>query len=320
MPRYLVTGSGGFVGKHFLDFLSTQENVSRIEVRGFDICLPKAASPPYPFVFQSEVLNLRDKERLEAAIVRYKPDYLIHLAAVSSVAASWENPADCISNNTQIFINVLEIVRLCCPQCRILAVGSSEVYDTEHRDNNSPPLTETALLYAANPYALGRQMQESITRFYAEQFGMDIVATRSFSHTGTGQGTQFAVPAFIQQLLEAKKNKKTVAELKTGNIDLIRDYTDVRDVVRAYELLLQKGKSGEIYNVCSGKRITLRKTIETASELLKVPLSLTIDPARLRPNEQNYIVGSPAKLQAATGWMPEYTLDQTLSAMIAACD
>ncbi|MDR0871834.1 MAG: GDP-mannose 4,6-dehydratase [Planctomycetaceae bacterium] len=316
MTKYLITGAGGFVGCLLLNHLGTR-NEPKIEVLALDVRSPRTAFPAFPFSFRFEAINLQDKERLETAVATFKPDMLIHLAAMSSVAASWEDPTGCISNNTQIILNVLETVRLYCPRCRILAVGSAEVYNTGGRDEHSPPLVETSPLHSVNPYALGRQAQELIVKFYVEQFGLDIVSTRSFSHTGPGQGGHFAVAAFVQQLLNAKNSGEKTAVLKTGNTDLVRDFSDARDVVRAYDLLLLKGKSGEFYNVCSGRGVSLRKIIETAAGLLDLQTVITVDPARLRPNDPNYIIGSPEKLRTQTGWTATYLLEQTLRDMLA---
>jgi GDP-4-dehydro-6-deoxy-D-mannose reductase len=308
MTRYLITGAAGFVGKFLIDALAAQDETA--EIFGVDLCTPKSLA----FPFQS--LNLQDKEVFFEIIESFQPENLIHLAAVSSVAASWQNPADCIANNTQILLNVLEAVRQKRPQCRILAVGSSEVYDTVNRNEQSPPLTENTPQRAENPYALGRKMQEEIVSFYRTHYELGIVSTRSFSHTGPGQAPRFAVPSFVEQLTAAKKKGLKKAVLQTGNVDLIRDFSDVRDVVQAYLLLLRKGTCGEFYNVCSGRGVSLRNIIETAAKMSELEAVIEIDPSKIRPSDPKFIVGSAAKLKADTGWQPKYTLEETLRDMM----
>ncbi len=300
--KCLITGAAGFVGSHLIEYLNSEET----ELLAIDRCAPCDVFP-----CRLEQIDLAHRHRFETLISEFRPDRLIHLAAASSVAESWRNPAGCISNNVGILLNLLESVRHRAPRCRILMIGSSEVYD----DSNEP-LAETDPLRATNPYAVGRIAQENLVRIYVECYNLDIVQTRSFSHTGPGQTPRFAVPSFVQQLCETGRRGETVARLRTGNVDLIRDFTDIRDVVRAYDLLLRRGRTGETYNVCSGKGVSLRQIIETAARLMNTEAVIEIDPTLIRPSDARYMVGNAAKLRCETGWSPRFSLEQTLGEMI----
>ncbi len=197
---------------------------------------------------------------LEDCIYNFHPEYLLHLASYSSVGFSWKNPALSFRNNVDIFLNLLEIIRKLVPSCRILSVGSSEEYGNV--TDEMIPLKEDYSLTPVSPYAVARVAQENLSKVYCTGFGLDIVMTRSFNHIGPGQRDIFVISSFAKQLVEHKKKNNNNIELITGNIQIIRDFLDVRDVVAAYYKLLESGKRGEVYNVCSGIGISLKEIID----------------------------------------------------------
>jgi GDP-4-dehydro-6-deoxy-D-mannose reductase len=314
--KYLITGIGGFVARHILCSLDIPEN-KNVEIIGIDRGIGGVGFETEHCVCRPVSAELTEAAVLESVITQFQPQRVIHLAAVSSVSQSWREPAKCLSDNLTILLNLLQAVKNAKDEnrsysCRILAVGSSEVYD----DGGEAALTETSPLKPQNPYAVSRSAQEELIRLYVENFGLDIVSTRSFLHIGRGQNERFAIASFVRQLLDAKREGKTDTVLRTGNVDLRRDISDVRDVVRAYFTLLEKGKAGEIYNICSGQAIPLREIIEKAADILGLNVKVEIMPELLRPNDTAVILGSNGKIHSQTGWQPHFTLEETLTDMI----
>jgi len=266
--------------------------------------------------FNAIELNLMDTEKLKIAIASFSPDYIVHLAAFSSVGSSWAAPSDAFVNNTNIFLNIAEIVRAQKINCRILSVGSSEIYGNVPCDTqNFTPIAETTPANPLSPYAIARVSQEMLSKCYADYYKCDIVITRSFNHIGPRQRENFVISSFVKQALEAQKVGGNIA-LKTGDLSIIRDFVDVRDVVRAYYLLLKKGVSGEIYNICSGTGRALGQVIEQIGEILQTKIETETDQSRIRPNDNKIIVGDFTKLQKQTGWKPEISFKQSISDIV----
>jgi GDP-4-dehydro-6-deoxy-D-mannose reductase len=191
-----------------------------------------------------------------------------------------------------------------------LSIGSSEEYG-----NVSPedlPLKEDHPLNPVSPYAVARVSQELLSRVYSEGYLLDIVMTRSFNHVGPYQKTTFALPAFANQLLELKKKGLDHGEVVVGDVSVTRDFIDVRDVVAAYYGLFERGTKGEVYNVCSGKGVTLKTVIEMMAELLKIRVHIIKNQSLIRPNDNQIIIGSNQKLIEQLGWKPQWTLEQSL--------
>jgi GDP-4-dehydro-6-deoxy-D-mannose reductase len=271
-----------------------------------------------PFSYRFEQVDLTEPEPFTSLANDFDPDWLIHLAAESSVAASWRDPDRCMTNNWNMTYNTVRFLKLrpiqYQPKCRMLAVGSSEVYG--YRENWEEPLEESQQRRPYNPYAASRVHQEDWIQLNVKWHKLNIVSTRSFNHTGPGQSDRFVVPSFIRQLLEAKKNGQKTVHLKTGDVRLIRDFSDVRDVVRAYHLLLEHGQSGEVYNVCRGEGISLLNIIEILAEMLKLDVTIEIDETLRRRGEPPIVIGNPEKIFRATGWKSQVPLEQTLKEMI----
>jgi GDP-4-dehydro-6-deoxy-D-mannose reductase len=251
---------------------------------------------------------------LENAIVNFQPDYLIHLASYSSVAFSWKSPITSFVNNTNILLNTLEILRKIDLGCRIISVGSSEQYGNV--DISEIPLVEEHPLKPVSPYAVARVSQELLSKIYFDSYNMDIIMTRSFNHLGSGQKDIFAIPSFIKKIKEGIRLNQKEVTIVTGNISIIRDFTDVRDVVRAYIGLIEKGKVGEVYNVCSGIGYSLREILDIIGDLLDVKIKTVINQKLIRPNDNQVIIGSRKKLSSEIGWEPKISIKQTLMDML----
>ncbi len=303
--KVLVTGYLGFVAGHlkriFLEHGAEVFGVDRIAATDTDGLVDYAQ------------LDLMDRDAVKCLLAEMKPDAIVHLAAVSSVGQSWQQPSECFRNNTSIFLNVVESVRALNLKTRILSVGSSEVYGNLSADEM--PLREMRELHPSSPYAVARVAQEMLSRLYVENYGLDIVMTRSFNHIGPGQRPQFVIPSFLRQLTEIKKNGGD-GVMAVGNVDVVRDFSDVRDVVDAYWKLLLHGKRGRVYNVCSGQGRSLREIIDMMSALLEVKVSLRVDQSLVRPTDNAVIIGDNSRIQEELGWTPSYCFERTLQDML----
>ena len=315
MKRMLITGFSGFVSRHFLNYLV--ENNLSYEVLGVDVNPPKFAMEDYaPTLAMSfEQVNLLDKEAVEDMIATFRPDYILHLASFSSVAYSWQHPADCFMTNTSIFLNVTEALRkhdLC--DCRLLSVGSSEEYGDVKKEEL--PLQEDMPLVPVNPYAVARVSQEMMAKVLADSFGMQIMLTRSFNHMGPFQDERFVIPSFVRRILDIAESGAKSGEIETGDTSIVRDFVDVRDVVRAYYRLLLDGKAGEVYNICGEKGVSLAEVVDQIADIVGVSVTTRVNPDFVRPGDNQVVIGSAEKIRQDIGWTAEIPLRQTLMDMI----
>jgi len=314
MKKYLITGISGFVAHHFLEHLNGLGE--KVEVLGFDLKIPQEVKE---FFFENiklnfVELNLLEYKALEIDMVSFNPDFIVHLASFSSVGKSWEIPLESFLNNTNIFLNIAEIVRHNKIKCRILSVGSSEEYGNVKESDI--PLKEDMVLHPGNPYAVARVSQEMLSKCYVDAYKLDIILTRSFNHIGARQRTDFAIPSFAKQISEGIKQGQNKIKLITGDITVIRDFIDVRDVVNAYYTLLMNGKSGELYNVCSGKGHSLKNVVDLLAKIFNVHVTTETDPKKVRPIDNRIIIGSFEKIKKHTGWEPKFSLEDSLSTVI----
>jgi GDP-4-dehydro-6-deoxy-D-mannose reductase len=310
MGKFLITGFSGFVSKHFLNLLESKgEHAS---VLGIDLHEPAFNITDFKHIScEFEKIDLLDNDSVQNVIYQFQPNYIIHLASYSSVSFSWKNPIRSFQNNTNIFLNILEAVRLNSIQVRILSIGSSEEYG-----NVSPediPLREDQLLKPISPYAVARVSQEMLSHIYVEGYGLDIVITRSFNHIGPGQSELFVVPSFAKQLVEGWMRGEKSIIITTGDLTVVRDFLDVRDVVKAYFALLKKGRKGEVYNVCSGHGVSLSEIIALMSKSLNVHCDAVTDIRLVRPKDNMIITGLNQKITKETGWAPEISLETALT-------
>ena len=316
MKKYLITGFNGFVSRHFINYLET--NNIRSEILGIDINRSDIDySSLENVIINFAQLDLLERDRLENLIYSFQPDYILHLASYSSVGFSWKNPSLSFRNNMNIFLNLMEVVREVNSSCRILSVGSSEEYGNVAGD--MLPLREDYPLSPVSPYAVARVSQEQLSKVYCAGYGLDIVMTRSFNHIGPGQKDIFVISSFAKQLVEIKKGLKE-SRLITGDISVIRDFLDVRDVVNAYYQLFQNGKKGEVYNICSGIGASLKEVIMIMCGILGIDVELETDPNLLRPNDNMIIIGSNDKLKNTTDWMQKIELKKSLEDIISYWD
>jgi GDP-4-dehydro-6-deoxy-D-mannose reductase len=311
--KILITGFSGFVSRHFLTFL--EDSGIDVEVLGLARHTPMFVFDKYRHVrchFQQ--LDLLDGADVEEALLSFRPTHILHLAAYSSVGFSWQRPVESFANNTNISLNVFERVRNVGLPCRILSVGSSEEYgDVSPRDL---PLREEAPLRPVSPYGVARVAQEMLSCVYVHSFQQDIVMTRSFNHIGPHQRAAFVIPSLANQLT-AICYRGAEARLLTGDRSVVRDFVDVRDVVRAYFSLLLEGKAGEIYNVCSGRGAQIDEVVSLMQQQLGTQATLQVDPKLVRPNDNQAIVGSNDKIKQAVGWAPRYSLEESVHSVLA---
>ena len=310
--KLLVTGVNGFVAKHFLNFLAANDP-------GFEITgLGRAASPsfhiPAGLNFKYIAGDLLEKEKVGKILTEVRPDFLLHLASVSSVGHSWKQPHESFVNNTNIFLNLVDQIRLQKIPCKIVSVGSSEEYGNVSKGNL--PLTEDSPLDPISPYAVARVSQEMISRIYNDGFGIDIIMTRSFNHIGPGQTDAFVISSFAKQLVRIASTPEKSGKVITGNLSIIRDFVDVRDVVRAYYILLKKGNPGDIFNICSGTGTSLGEVLKMMCNILNIRITTEEDPSLVRPNDNMIITGSNKRIFDKVGWKPEIPLKQSLRDII----
>jgi len=312
--RYLITGVSGFVGGHYLEYLFARS--SHVRVFGVDTCRPnfdflKARQRKKVKFYHGSLLSKTWVKRL---VEKVKPDYIVHLASHSSAAYSWKNPLECYANNTGIFLNILEAARETGANAKILSVGSADEYGITGQKN--APLTERTLLNPLNPYAVGRIAQEYFSKIYADTYKIPIISTRSFNHIGPRQKEVFAISSFAKQVIEVKKGRRK--KIVCGDLNIVKDFMDVRDVVRAYDSLLRKGKTGHVYNVCSGKGYKLSNILRMLQKKAGTNAKVVSqNPSLARPSDNAFIVGSPAKLKRDTSFKPNYPLSRSLSDILA---
>jgi GDP-4-dehydro-6-deoxy-D-mannose reductase len=311
--KLLITGITGFVSAHFLDYLNKVEPGS--QVMGIARDMEEFDKTRYPNLsITVKLINLLNKDAVGIIVSDFEPEYILHLASVSSVALSWKTPLESFVNNTNIFLNVVEVVRAYKIKCRILSIGSSEEYGEVVE--SQLPLTEEHILKPVSPYAVARVSQEMLSTIYAEGFNLDIILTRSFNHIGPGQKDKFVISSFAKQLVQIANDSTLERKISAGDLSIVRDFLDVRDVAKAYYTLLLKGKRKTVYNICSGRGIELKEVIQIMSTILKVNIETVTNPQLVRPNENRKIIGSNQKMKTEFDWQPEISLEQSLSDII----
>ncbi len=258
-------------------------------------------------VSRADGVDLTDPGAASAAIAAARPEVVYHLAAYAHVGESWRDPGRPLRDNMTITLNLLEAVRREAPGATVVIATSGEVYGAPER----LPVEESAPLRPQNPYAVSKASTDLLAGFYGDAHGLRVIRARAFNHAGPGQRPVYAVASFAKQVADAVEAGQDPVRIVTGNPDTCRDYTDVRDVVRAYRLLAERARPG-IYNVCSGRAVSSRELIARLAEAAGVGLDHVVDPALLRPHEVMELRGSHAALTAATGWEPEIPLGRTL--------
>jgi GDP-4-dehydro-6-deoxy-D-mannose reductase len=281
--RAFVTGGAGFAGRYLLDLL------------------PGAVAPT------REELELLDAEAVRAAVRESAPDAVWHLAALASVGRSWEAPAETLSENIAMTANLLEAVRLEAPEATVVLVSSGEIYGPPAR----LPVDEDAPLRPQNPYAVSKAACDLLGAQYADTTGLRVVRLRPFNHSGPGQSDVYVIGTLTRQVAEAEAAGQPEALVRTGNPDSARDFSDVRDVARAYALGSELRPGA--YNVASGRAVSVRELIELVREAALIPVRHEVDPGRVRAHDVPEVRGSAERLRAACGWTPEIPLERTVA-------
>jgi len=296
--RVVVTGAGGFVG-HYL--------CNELEARGIEVVRVDRAA-----VDGNLPLDVRDANGVRALIQEQAPDGIVHLAALSSAGRSFADPTPVFEVNGMGTLNLLEAVRRVAPRCRVVSVGSADAYGPSAPGR---PHTEDTPLAPISPYGASKVWQDVLTGQYGRAYNLDTVRVRPFSHTGPGQRPTFVLASFAHQIANIEAGDSEPV-LRVGMLDVVRDYLDVRDVVRCYAELLLTAEAGSVWNVCGGKGYLLRELLDRLLALARVPIGVDVDPERLRAVDVPHLVGDPTRLRQALHWRPKLTMDQTLSDLL----
>ena len=293
--RALITGSGGFVG----GYLRRELEEHGYEVLGLDV-RPQAGT------IQADLL---DPEQMARAIRAARPDAVFHLAGQADVARSWREPRETMEVNVIGAVDLMEAVRAFDPSVRMVLVGSSDQYG--ELGDAGRRVEEAREPRPRTPYAVSKQAQEELAQLYVRAHGMDLRMTRSFNHAGPGQREGFLIADFAAGI--ARVEQGLAPCLKVGDLEARRDFTHVRDVVRAYRLICEQGRPGEVYNVGSGRAHSVREILDRLLAMASCPVPVVQDPARLRPSDTRVICCDHSKLTLHTGWAPQIPLDAILS-------
>jgi GDP-4-dehydro-6-deoxy-D-mannose reductase len=308
--KALITGITGFAGSHLAEFLLAEG----CEVFG----TRRVRSPRENISAVADKLTLIDCELADASAVRdavktARPDLIFHLAAQSFVPASWAYPGFTLFNNIGAQLNIFQAVRELKLEPRILVACSSEEYG--RAEEKDLPLTEESPLRPLSPYGVSKVAQDLLAYQYHASYGLAVIRTRAFNHTGPRRGEVFVTSNFAKQIAEIELGKRQPV-VHVGNLSAQRDFTDVRDVVRGYFLACTEGEPGEVYNICSGEAVSIREILDTLLSLAQREAKVKEDPARLRPSDVQVLRGDASKLTEATGWRPQIKLRQTLADLL----
>lgn len=306
--KVFISGATGFVGSHLMEHLDSPA----YEIYGSTFP-EKPEEADETRKGQLLYLDIRSEKDISEAIKDIQPDWIFHLAAISNVKYSWENRKETLETNLVGTHHLFEAARKFTPKARVLFVSSSDVYGVLTPQEKA--LQEEDSLQAVNPYAFTKISGEMMSWFYARIEKMDIVIARSFPHTGPGQSPAFVCSDWASQITAIEKGLEEPV-IKTGNCKVRRDFTDVRDVVKAYALLMQKGKSGEVYNVCSGRAVMLKEILDLLLSFSSGKIEVEVDQQRLRKAEIPLLVGDNRKIKTATSWEPRIPLKNSLEDLL----
>lgn len=308
--KALITGISGFVGSHLAEYLLSKN----FEVHG--TIRWRSRLDNISHIKDNLKLietDMRDAHSVARLIRESEPDYIFHLAAQSFVPTSWHAPQDTITTNVIGTINLLEAARAAGIDSKILIAGSSEEYGLVYPEET--PIKETNPLRPMSPYGVSKVAEDMLGFQYYKTYGMNIVVTRAFNHTGPRRGDVFVTSNFSKQIAEIEKGTKEPV-ISVGNLESERDFTDVRDIVRAYLLALEKCTSGEVYNVCTGKPRTIQSVLDLLLGMSKAKVEIRQDHARMRPADVPLLSGDCSKFMKATGWKPEIPFEKTIEDLL----
>ena len=310
--RVLITGITGFAGSHLADYIlvnhpdvevcgiirwrSRRENILHIEEK--------------VSLFEADI---KDVISLKKCLTEIKPDRIFHLAAQSFVPTSWKCPAETFTINAVGQVNLFEAILSLKLDPKIQVAGSSEEYGMVQRDEI--PMKETNPLRPLSPYAVSKVAQDLLAWQYFKSYGLRTVRTRGFNHTGPRRGEVFICSNFAKQIAEIEKEKRKPV-IYVGNLDAKRDFSDVRDIVRAYWLSLEKGEEGEVYNIGKGKAYSMKEVLDMLLSISKVNVKIEVDPQRIRPSDVPILISDCTKFMKITGWKPEIPFRQSLQDLL----
>ncbi|HJX30217.1 MAG TPA: GDP-mannose 4,6-dehydratase [Thermoanaerobaculia bacterium] len=306
--RALITGITGFAGSHLAEYLLAEHP----DVEVFGIYRWRSRMENIEHLRSKVTLlecDLRDYTSVHAALAASRPDYIFHLAAQSFVPSSWTAPNETLTTNVSGQTNLFEAIRALGLDPVVQLACSSEQYGLVLPDE--VPIRETNPLRPLSPYAVSKVAQDYLGYQYFMSYGLKAIRTRGFNHTGPRRGHVFVTSNFCSQVASIELGLQEPV-IRVGNLDAVRDFTDVRDMVRAYWLAVTKGKPGEVYNIATGEGIVIREMLNRIVEMAQVEVKIETDPARLRPSDVEILIGDSSKFRADTGWEPRIPFEQTL--------
>jgi GDP-4-dehydro-6-deoxy-D-mannose reductase len=297
----LVTGAGGFVGQHLVPLLVQRDHHVIAGVHNQATLFDKEV--------QTVQLNVMDRDKIIDVMKETKPDVIVHLAAQSNVRVSWEHPLETIQMNTIAAINILEAMKTACPQAKLISVGSSEEYGMFY--SNGESITEQSPCIPQNPYAVSKFAAGQILLQKAYKDNLLVIHARPFNHFGPGQKLGFVIADFASQIVQIESGAREPV-IRVGNLASQRDFTDVRDIVRAYLLLVENNAAPGVYNISSMIPREIQWILHTLIDNSNVKISIEVDPGKLRPIDIPVYFGSSEKLRQAVNWQPEFEFKQSL--------
>lgn len=302
MPKILITGGTGFAGSHLIESLlaAGYQDIVATTLSELD---PSALFLPS---HKYKRVDLSNKEETSKIIADVQPDWVFHLAAFAYVGKSFEKARELFANNINLQLNVLDAIKDHAPQARVLTIGSAEEYgmtDGNQRIDESTPL------HPVNPYAVSKVTQDLLAGSYALSYKLNIIRARPFNHIGIRQSPDFVVPAFAKQVVAIERGEQT--ELLVGSLNTVRDFTSVKDVVRAYILLMEKGEVGQVYNIGSGKGWRIQEIVDTLISFSTVPIAIKHDPSRIRPLDVPGLIADNRKMKSL-GWEVHVAIEEEL--------
>lgn len=307
MKKILITGSSGFVGTYLAQHLL---ELGQSEIHGTYLSDDSLLKSPVKDKITFHKVDLQNKEQTESLIQSVMPDEVYHLAAMASVPVSFKDPIGTFHSNIDAELNLFESLRKAeLLQTKVLVVGSAEEYGYVTAEDL--PVDELTPLRPSSPYAVSKIAQDYLGLQYNISYKMPIFRVRPFNHVGPGQGAGFVVADFAKQIAEIEKGKIEPV-IKVGNMDAKRDFTDVRDMVKVYPLILEKGTAGDVYNAGSGMSHKIQEIMDVLLSLTTAKITIEKDPSKLRPSDIPEIVADSTKLMQATGWKPTISFEQTL--------
>lgn len=305
--KVLITGATGFVGSHLIDFLLTEGDISIFGARRrrSDMELVNHVKDKVQWV----EIDVADPHNVDAVIKEVQPDYIFHLAAQSFIPTSWKAPLETFTTNAIGTLNMLEALKNLEMNTKIQIAGSSEEYGLVKPEET--PITENNLFKPQSPYGVSKVAADLLGRQYHRSYGLHVVVTRAFNHTGPRRGEMFVVSDFSKQIAEIEKGLREPV-IYVGDLETKRDFLDVRDIVRAYWLALEEGEAGEVYNICSGETIRMKEVLFALLALSSAKITVKQDPSKLRPSDVPLLQGDCSKFKSQTGWEPKIPFEKTL--------